>query len=200
MADSETVTPLDRSAPTEADALAEAQRRAAKSAKETAPDSALAKDVAANPTDQAQDDYFGFERTEVTYLPDGVSYVTHKALNEGQRRKYLNSTNRSVEVERASGNASINTAPGDERYELLKSAVTGWNLKRGDVPVPFNAKSLDEFLTKADPRVIDDIERDVRLMNPWLLQDMEPEDIDKEIESLEKMKAKILEERAGKDA
>jgi hypothetical protein len=147
-----------------------------------------------------QADYFGFEETYRCVLPDGVSYIEHRALNEGARRKYLNKVNRDVVLQRASGDAKISTAPGDERKALLEAAICGWNLTRGGSPVAFTTQELNNFLDKVNPKVIDLVEKDIRLHNPWLLAEMTVEDIDREIASLEEMKAKIIEEQEGKGA
>jgi hypothetical protein len=103
-------------------------------------------------------------------------------------------------VERSSGNARMKMAPGDERHALLEAAITGWNVVRGPdhVPMPFTPANLRVFLDKAPPRVIDLIEKEVRKANPWLLQEMTVEDIDKEIASLEEMREAKLKEEAGK--
>lgn len=151
------------------------------------------------PTTQVvQDDYFGFEETFKVYLPDGISFVEHRSLNEGAKRKYLNSVNREVRLHRATQDASIKTAPGDERKALLESAITGWNLKRGGEPIPFSTRALAEFLDKANPKIVDIIEKDVRLHNPWLLAEMTVEDIDREIADLQDMRDRIVAEEEGK--
>ena len=59
-------------------------------------------------------DYFAFSKTHRVYLPDGAQYFEHKVLNEGDRRKYLNSTNRDVTLNQRTGEAKLRTAPGDE--------------------------------------------------------------------------------------
>lgn len=145
-------------------------------------------------------DYFGTDETERTFLPDGVSWIEHKTLTEGDRRKYLNKTNRGVEVIKATGNARMSLAPGDERYELLRVSIVNWNLSSGGKPVPFNYTKLDSFLEKANPKVVDIIEKAVRLANPWLLAEMSVEDIDREIGTLTELRAKKVEEEEGKAA
>lgn len=145
-----------------------------------------------------QVDYFGFEEILEITLPDGQSKVQHQVLNEGARRKYQNSMNREVKVQRASGDAVLKMAPGDEKVALLKEAIVGWNLIRNGGPVPFNRKNLDDFLDRSNPRVIDLIEKEVRKANPWLQADMSLEDIDREIESLQELRDKKVEEEQGK--
>lgn len=145
-----------------------------------------------------QADYFGFEHHERFYLSDGRSYVDLQKLNEGQRRKYQNASNRELKLKRNTGDAHLKMAPGDDKAELLKVAVVGWNLTRGGQPVPFNPRALDEFLSLADPAVIDKIETQVRKMNPWLLSEMTVEQIDEELANLQEMRRVKVEEEAGK--
>lgn len=156
--------------------------------------------AADEPTETLQVDYFGFEERHRCVLPDGVSYIEHKTLNEGDRRKYLNKTNRDVRVAKGSGDAIIRMAPGDERAELLKAAITGWNLVRDGDPIPFNTPNLDKFLAGANPRIVDLIEKDIRKHNPWLLAEMTIEDIDNEIANLQEMRETVLREQEGKDS
>jgi hypothetical protein len=131
-----------------------------------------------------QDDYFGFDNARRCYLPDGLSYVDHEIMNEGKRRKYLNAINRDLRIQKATQDALIRVAPGDERKELLMAAICGWNLMRNGNPVPFNQNTLAEFLDKANPKVVDHIEKEIRLANPWLLAEMSVEDIEREMEQL----------------
>jgi hypothetical protein len=84
------------------------------------------------------------------------------------------------------------------RTELLRNTICGWNLMRGGQPLPFNQQNLNEFLMLANPSIINMIEKDVRLANPWLLAEMTIEDIDKEIADLQDLRAKKVEEEAGK--
>ena len=151
-------------------------------------------------TETVQADYFAFEETYRVPLPDGASWVEHKALNEGSKRQYLNSVNREVKFDRSSQNASINTAPGDERFTLLKAAICNWNLMRNGAVVTFNDSNLREFLDKANPKIVDVIEQDIRIKNPWLLNEMSVEDIDREIASLQKMREARVKEEEGKAA
>lgn len=151
--------------------------------------------AAGQPIDDAvQEDYFGFDEVHRVPLPDGVSFVEHKSLTEGARRKYLNGVNREVRIKRASGDATLSTSPGDERLSLLKAAVVGWNLTRSGQAVEFTLRNLEDFLDKASPKIVDLIEKDVRLKNPWLLAEMTVEDIDTEIEALQEMRAEKVKE------
>jgi hypothetical protein len=144
-----------------------------------------------------QNDYFGFDRIERYTLPDGVSYIEFKPMNEGAKKAYQDKTSKDLVLERTSGNARMSVLQGSERHELIRSSVTGWNLKRGGQPVQFNKVNLGDFLALADPRVIEGLEKAIRKANPWLLAEMSSEDIQKEIDNLEEMKQVALKREAG---
>jgi hypothetical protein len=153
-------------------------------------------------------DYFGFDVTERFMLPDGVQYVELKKLTEGDRRNYLAATNKDVRISRATGDASMKMVTGEERAALLEQAIVGWNLQRtgssGNLePVTFSKGSkgstLNQFLDKADPSLLDKIELKVRQMNPWLMDNMSVEDIDKQIDELQRLREIAVEREAGND-
>lgn len=152
--------------------------------------------------DTGYKDYFDFKVTEQVMLPDGHSWVEIKKLNEGERSKYQNEVNRDVRIKKNTGDASIRTAPGDERRVLLECAIIGWNLQRNGKPVPFSKDSrgstLSQFLDNTDPVICDIIEKAVRRANPWLLTDMTVEEIDKEIDDLKDMRRTLIEQEEGK--
>ncbi len=146
-----------------------------------------------------QFDYFGFASTARFTFPDGVSWLDLKVLNEGERRRYQNESNREIKLGRSGGgDASLKMRPGDDKHLLLAMSITGWNLVKGGVPVPFNKNIVDQFLANADPSIIDKIEKRIRELNPWLLSEMSLEDIDEEIRNLEEMRNVKLREEEGK--
>lgn len=147
-----------------------------------------------------QEDYFAFDETHREFLPDGLTYVEHKELTEGDRRKYLNATNRDVRLQKTSGDAIIRMSPGDERKALLKAAVKGWNFLVGGQPLSFNDRNLDKWLEVANPKHIDIVEKAVRKANPWLLAEVSVEELDKEIASLQELRETKIREEAGKAA
>lgn len=150
------------------------------------------------PTEEAvYDDYFGFGETHRVNLPDGSSWVEFKVMNEGERRQYLNKQNRSIRIKKASGDAEMEMAPGDERYHLLKTVLVNWNLRRNGNPVPFNSQTVDEFLKAANPRVVDNIEKAVRKAHPWLMAELSLEDIDQEIKNLQELREVVEREQSG---
>lgn len=142
-------------------------------------------------------DYFGFRLTERYTLPDGQQYIEFEAMNEGAKKRFQQKTSRDLVLERRSGDARMKVDPGTERWILITESVTGWNLTRKGAMVPFARRNLDEFLELADPRIIEGLEKEIRKANPWLLGEMEPEDIEKEIENLQEMLEVAKKRKAG---
>jgi len=153
-----------------------------------------------------QVDYFGFEDTENVFLPDGKSFVTIQALNEGGRRRYLNKVNREVKIAKQTGDAIMQLANGDERRILLSEAIVGWNLirapKNGGEPqmLPFDQTKLNDFLTTVNPKVIDVIDKAVRAQNPWLMADVTLEDLLTQRDELDEQIEKKRAEEEGKES
>lgn len=145
-----------------------------------------------------QGDYFGFDYTKRIIFPDGVSYMDHKVLNEGARRKYLSKTNKDVRIQSATKDAFLKMQQGEDRIELLKVAIVGWNLVRNGTPVRFESTALDNFFQIADPKLVDFIYKEVTKANPWLLGEMTSKDIQKEIDNLTEMLAVKVAEEEGK--
>lgn len=148
--------------------------------------------------ESVQQDYFGFEERHRVTLPDGISWVEFDVMSEGDRRKYLNEQNKGIHINRATQDARIDTAPGDERWSLLRNTLVGWNLMQNGTPVPFSRAKLDMFLENANPRIVDVIETQVRLAHPWLGAEMTVEDIDREIENLNAQREQAVERESGK--
>lgn len=154
-----------------------------------------------------QEDYFGFGAVERFTFPDGKSFIEFQIMNEGQRREFQKKTNRDITFNRKSDDARIKADPAEERWALITSSVTGWNLVRrnprnGQVePVPFSKGSggatLEQFLAHANPKLVDDLEFAIRKANPWMQSEMSVEDIEKEQTRLEELKQQILERERG---
>lgn len=149
-------------------------------------------------------DYFGFTSEERYFLPDGQQWISFQRMNEGKKREFQKMTSRDLRVQRATGDALMRVDPGLERHELIKLSVTGWNLMQRDPKhpgewraAPFDQSNLRRFLEGADPEIIDGLEKAIRKANPWMMDEMSVEDIDKEIENLQEMR-KVAEEREAK--
>lgn len=152
-------------------------------------------------------DYFDFAEEHTVYLPGSkTQFVQHRTLNESARRDYMNQQNREVRLQKSSGDAILKMATGKEQLSLLRAAVCGWNLvrknsKTGEMEsVPYSDTKRNEFFDKANPVVIDAIMNDIRKHNPWLLADVTIEDIDKQIEELNELRANKVKEAEGKES
>lgn len=133
---------------------------------------------------QTQADYFGFAQTFRHNLPDGVSYIEFKSLDEGGKSKFQRETQRPVNIAKGGG-ASVIIDPAAQRHVLIRESVTGWNLKRGGREIPFNLRNLQDFLQLADPRIVEGLEKAIRAENLWLIEDVSSEQLREEINSLE---------------
>lgn len=151
-------------------------------------------------------DYFGFGEDKVFVLPDGRQTILFSVMNEGKRAAYQKRTSKDIKFNRASGDAAIKADQAEERHELIMSSVTGWTLMRrgatGWEPVPFNGNgpnsSLANWLKVADPKIVDALELAIRKANPWMQAEMTVAEIDKEIESLQELRAQAVERERGK--
>lgn len=142
-------------------------------------------------------DYFGSDVTWQHVLPDGVSYIEHRKLNEGALQKYRNATNRDVTINRATKDARIRLAAGDDRASLLAIAVCGWDLAKKGQAVPFSERFVAKTLAELDPEVIDGLLKDIHAKNPALAAEVTAQDIRDEIESLTQQLAEKEAEEAG---
>lgn len=144
-------------------------------------------------------DYFGFQETHRYTLPDGVQWIEFRSMNEGDKLKFQQTTSRDLVLERRTGDARMKMDPGSERHELIKTVVTNWNMFRGGQPIAFSKPNLGDFLTLADPKIVDGLEKEIRKHNPWLLGEMTSKDIKQEIANLEEMLV-VAEERERGEA
>lgn len=142
-------------------------------------------------------DVFGGRITEKVELGDGVSWIEVKRMNEGERRKYLSDIQRPMKVSRE-GEAEINFNPGGDREALLKATIVDWDISANGEDFPYSDAGLRLFLNNADVEIVDKVEEVARTINPWLLDEVTVEQLDEQIEELEKLRDKKLEEEAGK--
>lgn len=156
---------------------------------------------APTPVEKQFDDYWGFSESHKFMLPDGEQYIEYKTMTEGDRQQYQKLTNRDITMTRQTGEARMKVDPAEDRNALLHVAVTGWNLRRNGKPETFSNDNrngtFQQWLKVANPKIVEDLERDIRISNPWLLGDMKPDDIRTEIENLEEMLKVAIEREAG---
>ncbi len=138
-------------------------------------------------------DYWGVDRTEKWFLPDGKQFFEFTIMTEGQRADFQRKSSRDLVVQARTGDARVSTDPAGDRQQLIKTSVTGWYLMQKDVkdgkfyPAPFSQRSLESWLEKADPKLVDKLEFEIRLANPWLQNDMTVEQMEEQISDLKRM-------------
>lgn len=154
-------------------------------------------------------DYFGFDDTERYFLPDGRQYIEFKPLTEGGRAKYEAATSRDIRFNRRTDDAAIKMDAGAERRALIEASVVGWSVARVRTignekrwePVPFSKGSpgstLSQWLDQTNPRLVNELVREIRRANSWMAEDMTSEMIREEIKRLEEM-LQQAEEREAK--
>lgn len=169
-------------------------------------ESELAMQAAGVAVEESQEvDYFAFEEIGEFVLPNGRQKIFLKALNEGAKRRFQSATSRDLRVQRSSGDALVKMDPGQERHTLCLESITGWTLRRRNPKdpskwenAPFDQPTLKRFLDNTDPAIIEDLEKEIRKLNPWLLDELSVEEIDKEIANLQEMREKAVKREAEK--
>lgn len=145
-------------------------------------------------------DYFGFAETHRFSLPDGIQFFEFVSMNEGKKSAFQKLTQRDVVVERQSGNARMRVNPADERHALITQSLTNWNLYLNGQPLPFDEKGKRMVLELFPPKLIEELEAAIRKANPWLVNEISVEDIDKQIEELQELRDQAVERERGEAA
>jgi hypothetical protein len=154
--------------------------------------------------EEVYEDYFGFEETKRWYFPDGKQYIEFKVMTEGDKAKFQKATNRDIKLSRNTGDATIQADPATERHALIDTCVVNWFVFQGTKQVTFSnagpGSTFQQWLSKANPKFVEDLEWAIRRENPWLQADMTIEEIDKEIKRLYDLRADIEAREAAKAA
>lgn len=169
----------------------------------------------ADPWAGYQDFYFGFDERERWYFPDGKQWIEFKKLTEGDRAKYLQATKSDVHLNQKSGEARFAFDQSGERKQLLLHSLTDWHIvaikrnpngSREVTPVPFPTNAgartpggdLAKWIDRQNPALLAQLEKAIRKVNPWMLNEMSVEQIDKEIADLQELR-KGAEEREARE-
>jgi hypothetical protein len=163
--------------------------------------------------DSLFEDYFGFDRAEQFFLPDGKQYIEFKVMTEGARTRYQQATNRDITLQRTTGDAKMKVDPATDRRELLVNSVSGWYLVKYNpnkgaranleaweseaFSIGSKGSTFEQWLEKANPSIVDELEKAIRKANRWMLAEMTSDDIEKEIENLREMKVEALKRERG---
>lgn len=153
--------------------------------------------------------YWGTKDTRKWYLPDGQQWIEFKIMNEGDKRKYQQRTNRDIKVLR-DGETRVGIDPAEDRHTLIEMSVINWYMviPQGDPNDPntewheaaYAPPLLRKWLEQGDPKAIQDLEAEIRMANPWMQAEMSVEEIDKEIARLEEVRKQAIEREAEKAA
>lgn len=144
-------------------------------------------------------DYFSTSETKEVVLPDGVSSVTIKKLTEGERKKYQDSTTKEFSMDPSTQRMSMDWNVGSQKHVLLELSIVGWKLfDSNEKPITYSDEKKKDFLEKADPIVIDAIEKAINDFNPWTYQQRTVEEIEAEIKRLGDILKKKKEEEEKK--
>lgn len=146
-----------------------------------------------------QQDYWGTDEKGRFVFPDGVTYIEFQIMNEGAKSRFQKMTSQNMTVTRT-GDATVKIDPAKERHELIIASCTGWNLVKEGTPILFSRQMLEKWLDVAPPKLVEDLEFKIRTANPWLQQDMTVEEIDKELDRLNELRAAAKERESGEDA
>lgn len=123
--------------------------------------------VAEHPVPQTVD-YFDFQEQHDVTLPNGW-VVSVKVLNEGERRRYLNQTNRDVKMDSRTKTLTMRSQAGDDEHTLLEIAVVGWSVVRDGQDYPFSKNNLKQALDKWPPLAWQPVLKKIREVNDWLM-------------------------------
>lgn len=155
----------------------------------------------------AFEDYWGFEEKEIFQLPDKKQFIEFQRMNEGQRKQFQKDTRTDVLVKRGTGDTHLKVDPAEERHALIVSSVTGWHMFRRNKrtgepePVVFSSgkpgANLEQWLSVANPKIVDQLERAIRRANPWLLAEAKSEEIQEQIDDLQEQLKDALERESG---
>lgn len=157
-------------------------------------------------------DVWGYHDTKNWYFPGQDSipeanrmYLVVQKMTEGLRQKYQKATNAKVTILRENSNAEMGVDPARDRRELIMKSVTNWHVLREGPgnqwhPVGYSTRAFEEWFDGADPAHVEDLEKFIRDINPWMLDEVTVEAIDKEIERLKTQREEVERRQAEKNS
>ncbi len=145
------------------------------------------------------EDYFTYEETKRWYFPDGKQYIEYQPMTEGDRRRYQSKTMTTMSLNRASGDSKIGINVARDREALLDISVKNWYMVRNGNEIPFTDRQFgwQRWVTIANPKLIEDLEKEIRKANPWMQADMDLEEVDAEIKRLEELRLELQDRKQG---
>lgn len=156
-----------------------------------------------SPTQEIYIDVWGYHDIKRWYFPGQESvpeqnrlYLKVQRMTEGVRQKYQKATNAKVTILKQNSNAEMGVDPARDREQLILKSVTGWYMRRPGVgggfhEVEYTDRAFREWFDGANPAHIEDLERFIRDINPWMLDEVTLEAIDKEIDRLQEQREEV---------
>lgn len=147
-------------------------------------------------------DFWGEPELLRSYLPDGKQYIEYRAMNEGERRKYQSDTAAKLTMHKASESSSVTYNPARDREALINQCVKDWFVIKNGAPVKFGDRvnGFHAWILRADPAIVEKLERDIRKANTWMEADLSVEDIDEQIDELREKRDRVAAAQAGESA
>jgi len=156
------------------------------------------------------ENYWGVKEAQRFYLPDGKQYFDILPLNEGMKTRFQKLTNKGIRMNQRSQEAILDVDAANERHTLILESVVSWFIMHRDPKDPSGfseyicpsrendrKKKLEELLMRFNPKVVQDLEFFIRTKNPWMQDDMNIDEIDKEIERLQELRQQVKERQQG---
>lgn len=159
------------------------------------------------------ENYWGTDETYTYTLKDGKQFFVIQPMDEGKKARFQRKTNKGIRVNQSTNDAHLDVDPAGERHQLILDSVIDYNLMQLSVGAdPRNpdswskfpvsnppSRNLQEWLLRANPKTVQDLEFFIRTKNPWMQADMDVEEIDKEIDRLHTLRQQVLEQKEGED-
>lgn len=164
------------------------------------------------PTQEIYVDVWGYHDTLKWYFPGQAHvseekrlYLEVQKMTEGVRQKYQKATNAKVTILKQNSNAEMGVDPARDREQLILKSVIGWYMKRpsgnGEFhEVKWTERAFKEWFEGANPAHVESLEKFIRDINPWMLDEMTLEAIDEEMERLGKLREDVARRQEEKES
>lgn len=151
-------------------------------------------------------DTWAYNIDEEFVFPDGIQKIFFKRMNEGQKSEFQKRTNKDIRVQRTTGDAKMSVDPAEERKILIELSVTDWVLykrvRQGNeftlAKTMFDKKALMEWMVGTNPKIIQDLEKQIRDSNEWMKVEADIKALEAEKENLDQRIAALKESEAAK--
>lgn len=157
-------------------------------------------------------DTFNFIGEERSYFPGQErlpeayrQYVVLRRMTNSIRGQVERETSNKITMKGAGANRDVEVPmdPARDRWARIKHSVVDWFVmeRKSDgqwSEVPFTKTVFQNWYQNADPAIIEQIETDIRNLNPWMTQDMTIEALEAERDRIDELIGKRREEEMAK--